>query len=122
AAGVGNVGDQSVESFHIVLDDGEKAVAAFIASGKRQRLNRRAQRGEGVLELVRYVGGEALYRLDAVIERGGHVAQRPREVTDLVAAVNQIGYLNSGANPTAHQLCAFREPPHRACDGAGKQE
>ncbi len=32
------------------------------------------------------VGREALDRLDAAVERAGHVAQRPRQVADLVAA------------------------------------
>jgi hypothetical protein len=58
-----------------VLDDGKKSVAAFLRFRKRQCLDRRTQRGEGILELVRHVGGKALDRFDAGVERVSHVAQ-----------------------------------------------
>ena len=48
----------------------------LVGLGERQGLDRRAQRGERILQLVRHVGGEALDRLDAAVERVGHVAQR----------------------------------------------
>ncbi len=43
-AGVGNVGDQSVEPFDVVLDDGEQPRAAFL--GLRQRQVSTAERSE----------------------------------------------------------------------------
>ena len=75
AARVRDVGNQPVEPFYVVLDDREQTRAAVLALGERQRLDRRAQRGQRVLELVRNVGREALDRLDAPIERAGHAAQ-----------------------------------------------
>ena len=46
-----------------------------------------AERSEvsGFLQLMRDVGGEALDRLDAAVERVGHVAQRAGQMADLVA-------------------------------------
>ena len=57
---------------------------------QRHRLDGAAQRGQRVLQLVRDVGREALDRLDAVVERPRHVAQRAREMADLVRAVGEI--------------------------------
>ena len=61
-----------------------RRAARFVAAGERQRLDGAAQRGQRVLELVGDVGGEALDRVDAVVERAGHVAQRAGEMADLV--------------------------------------
>ncbi len=58
----------------------------FVAAGERQGLDRAAQRGQRILQLVGDVGREALDRLDAVVERAGHVAQRAGEMADLVRA------------------------------------
>ena len=68
-----------------MLDDGEQAPAAVVGLGQRQRLDRRAQRGQRVAQFVRDVGGEAFDRLDAGVERVGHVAQRAGQMADLVA-------------------------------------
>ncbi len=122
AAGVRNIGDQPVEPLHVVLDDRQQTAAAFVVLGERQRLDRRAQRGERVLELVRDVGGEALDRVDAAVERVGHVPQRAREMPDLVAPLGEVGDLDPRANAPAHELRAFGQPPHRSRDGAGEQE
>ena len=56
-----------------------------VALGERQRLDRGAQRGQRILQFMRDVGGEALDRLDAAVERVGHVAQRAGQMADLVA-------------------------------------
>ena len=60
AAGVGDIGDQAVEPFDVMLDDVEQPRAAFFGLGERQRLHRGAQRGQRVFQLVRNVGGKAL--------------------------------------------------------------
>src|SRR5579871_5328578 len=49
------------------------------------------QRGERVLQLMGNIGGEHLDRLDTVVERAGHVAQRAGEMADLVAAAGEVG-------------------------------
>ena len=85
----------------------EQPAAAFVGLGERQRLDRRAQRGERVLQLVRDVGGEALDRLDAAVERVGHVAQRARQVADLVAPAGEVGNLDARADAPAHPLGAL---------------
>ena len=64
-----------------------------LALGQRQGLDGAAQRGQRVLQFVRDVGGEALDRLDAGVERVGHVAQRDRQIADLVPAVGEVGDL-----------------------------
>ena len=52
-AGIGDVGDQPVEPLHVVLDHRQQPRAAVARLGERQRLDRRAQRGQRVLQLVR---------------------------------------------------------------------
>ena len=44
-----------------------------------------AQRGQRIFQFMRDIGGETLDRLDAVVERARHVAQRARQMADLVA-------------------------------------
>ncbi len=90
------------------------------ASG--QRLDRRAQRGQRVLQLMGDIGGEHLDRLDAAVERVGHVAQRAGEMADLVAAPGEVGNLDAGLDAVADALGAFGKPPHRACDRAREQQ
>ena len=68
------------------------------------------------------VGGEHLDRLDAVIERVRHVAQRAGEMADLVAAAGEIGNLDAGADAAADALGAVGEPAHRSGDGARQQQ
>ena len=108
--GVGDVGDQPVEAAHVVLDDGVEPLAVLGPLGARQRLDRAAQRGQRVLELMRDVGGEALDRLDAVVERVGHRPQRAAEVPDLVGAVGEIGDLGA----RVARATARPRPPRRA--------
>ena len=53
---------------------------------------------------MRHVGGEHLDRLDAVIERIRHVAQRAGEMADLVAAEREIGNLDAGLDAASDAL------------------
>src|SRR2546430_6116394 len=71
-------------------DDGKKPVAAFLGFGERQGLDRRTQRGEGILELVRHVGGKAFDRLDAVVERVRHVARSEEHTSELQSQSNLV--------------------------------
>ncbi len=86
ARGVGDIADQPVEPADVVLDDARQARLGLLVLGERQGLDGAAQRGQRVLQLVGDVGGETLDRVDAVVERAGHVAQRLAEMADLVAA------------------------------------
>ena len=121
-ARVGNVGDQTVEPLDVVLDHREQPGAAVLVARQRQRLHRRAQRGQRVLQFMGDVGGEHLDRLDAVIERVGHVAQRAGEMADLVAAEGEVGNFDARLDAAADALGAIGEPPHGTCDGAREQE
>ncbi len=122
AAGVGDVGDQAVEPPHVMLDDREQPRAAVLVARQRQRFDRGAQRRQRILQFMRDVGGEALDRFDAVVERVGHVAQRAGQMADLVAAAGEVRNLDAGPDAAAHALGAVGEPAHRAGDGAGQQQ
>ena len=122
AAGIRDVGDQPVEPLDVMLDHREQPRAAGVVARQRQRFDRRAQRGQRVLQFMGDVGGEHLDRLDAVIERAGHVAQRAGEMADLVAAAGEIGNLDAGPDAAADALGAVGEPAHGTCDGARQQQ
>ena len=99
-----------------------RRAARFVGPGERQRLHRAAQRGQRVLQLVRHVGREALDRLDAVVERAGHVAQRARQMADLVGAVGEVRDLLARLDARAARARRLREAAHRPGDGAGEQQ
>ena len=82
--GVGDVADQPVEALHVVLDDAHQLALLVGVLDPRDGLDRAAQRGQRVLDLVGDVGGEALDRVHALPQRLGHLAQRARQLADLV--------------------------------------
>ena len=118
--GVGNVGDQAVEAPDVVLDYFEKPCARLVVAGERQCLHRTAQGRQRVLQLMADVGSEALDRLDACIERIRHVAQRHRQIADLVLTVGEIGYLLAALDAAPHPHGGGRQPAQRIGDGRGK--
>ena len=73
-----------------------------------QRVDRAAQRGKGVLDLVRDIGGECLDRVDPLAQRGGHVGDRPGQQADLVAPLRQPRH--------HHRAVPARSHPHRRAD------
>ena len=70
--------------------------------GQRHGLDRRAQRGERILQFMRHVRREALDRLDAAVERVGHLAQRAGQFADLVAPVGEVGNLDARLDAPPH--------------------
>ncbi len=68
------------------------------------------------------VGGEHLDRLDAAIERIRHVAQRAREMADLVAARSEIGDFQAVVHAAAHAFGSGGKPADRLGDGAGEKD
>src|SRR6476661_1670790 len=60
---------------------------------------------------MRHVGGEALDRVDAPVERLGHVAERAGQMADLVGAIGEIWDFGAGLHAVAHALRGRREPP-----------
>ena len=122
ARGVGNVGDQPVEPAHVVLDDLHQPrlrELSLLASGSVST----ALRSEvsGFFSSCADVGGKALDRLDARIERVGHVAQRDRQIADLVLAVGEIRDLLAALDAAAHPHGGRRQPAQRVGDGRGEQ-
>ena len=70
--GVGDVGDQPVQTPHILLQQIGQLLALGRGLDQRQGLQRRADRGQGVLDLMRDVGGEGLDGVHARRQGFGH--------------------------------------------------
>ena len=119
--GIGNIADQPVEAAHIVLDHAEQPAAAVVVARQRQGLDRAAQRGQRVLQLVRHVGGKALDRVDPVVQSPRHVAQRARQMADLVGTVGEVGDLLARLHAAPHPVRRRRQPSDRPRDRTGKQ-
>ena len=68
------------------------------------------------------VGGEHLDRLDAAVERVGHVAQGAGQMPDLVAAAGEVGNLDASLDTAADALGAVGEAPHGAGDRTRQQQ
>ena len=82
-------GDQAIgQPLDVVLDRREQPRAAVLAPRKRQRFGPRSSQADvsGFFNSSGDIGGEHLDRLDPVIERIRHVAQRAGQMSDLVAA------------------------------------
>ena len=71
---------------------------------------------------MRDIGGESFDRLDAVVQRVGHVAQRAGQMTDLVAAAGEIRNFDARPDAAANALGAVGKAAHRAGDGACQQQ
>ena len=70
----------------VVADDVEQLPPQRGILDPVERVDRGAQRGERVLELVGDVGGEGVGSVDPLPQRLGHVGERAGELADLVAA------------------------------------
>ena len=73
--------------------------SALRASGRVSTALRREV--SGFLQFVCHIRREALDRVDALVERLGHVTQGPRKVADLVGAVAEIRDLLTRLDPPA---------------------
>ena len=78
-----------------MLHDGEQAIARGAGRHPRQRFDGAAQRGQRIFQFVRDVRREALDRVDPVVERLGHVAQRAGEMADFVRPGGVVGNSNT---------------------------
>ncbi len=74
--GVGDIADQAVEAANVVLDDIQQPLLRIVRFGEWQRLDGAAQRRQRVLQFVADVGRKAFDRIDTVVERRCHLAQR----------------------------------------------
>ena len=66
-----------------------------------ESVDRRSQRSERILELVRDVGGEGFDIVDPVAQRLAHVGHRAREQSDFVAARRQPRDVDFARSPEA---------------------
>ena len=77
-------GEEPLHAGHLPLDQGDEARAVLRVFDLGQQLGRGADRGEGVLELVRHVGSEGFEGVLVRFEAGGEPLQGSGEVADLV--------------------------------------
>src|SRR3990170_3597444 len=92
-----------------MLDDLDKPGALLIGFHHSKGFNGAAQRGERILELVAHISGKGLDGINAVIEGAGHVAERTREMADLVAPRGEIRNLDALVDAAAYPLGGGRE-------------
>ena len=117
---IGDVADQAIEPADVLEDDVHQLLPALRIVDARRGLDRAAQGGQRVLQLVGDIGGEALDRVHAQPERLRHVAQRARELADLVAAAAEIGDRVAAVAIAPHPFGGGGQPQDRPGDGAGE--
>ena len=105
-----------------MLHDGDQPVLRLAGLHPRQRFERAAQRRQRVLQFMRDVGRKALDRVEPIVERLGHFAQRPRQMPDLVRARREIRNLLARANAAPHPFGGVGEPANRLGDGVGERQ
>ena len=105
-----------------MLHDGDKPIARMTDVHPRQRFERAAQRRQRILEFVRDIGGETLNRVETVIERLGHIAQRAGQVADLVRSRSEIGNLLSRPDAPPHAFRRIGEPADGFSDRVGERQ
>ena len=81
-----------------------------------------AERGEGVLELVRDVGCKGLGAVDPLPEALGHVGERTGEEADLVAAGGEHRHIHLAVAAEADPVGGVGEASQGQGDGAGEEE
>ena len=74
-----------------MIDSRRSREDADLTRGKVSTALRREVRGFS--EFMCDIGGEALDRLDAAVERMGHLAERAREMADFVGSIGEVGDL-----------------------------
>ena len=122
ARGFGDVGDQPVEPAHIVLRDGHQLRAQVRPVHPFQRIERGAQRGDGVFQLMADIGGEGVGRVDALAQRMAHVGQGAGQHADLVAPFGQARHRDFARAAQAHAHRCAGQALERLDDGAGEEE
>ena len=65
---------------------------------------------------MRDIGGEALDRVDAAVERLGHFAQRAREMANLVRAIGEVRNLLARLDASANPFGGVGQLSHRFGD------
>src|SRR5439155_936072 len=96
----------------IVQGDGHQPALLHRVVKAGGGLDRAAQRGKRVLDLVRDIRREALDGAHPLPQRIGHLAQRARQLADLVVASGDIGDFDARA-AAAGALRRRREPADR---------
>ena len=120
ARGIGYVADQPVQADDVLLDNGHHLALLFRVFQPRRGFHRAPQRRQGVLDLVRHVGGETFDGVHPDPQGNGHFRQALRQIADFVVSAGEVGNRLLTAVVTAHQLRGDGEAPDRADDGAGQ--
>ena len=107
--GIGDIGDQPVKALGVLQHQPQQLLLLFRIVDAQRRLDRAAQRGKRIFQLMRDIGGEMLDRIHAAPDRLGHLAHRDGEIADLIPARGEIGDLRRGAG-----RCACDPRPRRA--------
>jgi hypothetical protein len=110
-----------------MFDHVQQLFAVVVLLDHAQRADGRAQRGERVLDFMRDIGGELFVRLDPVIKRRHHAAQRARQAPDLVGAGGQVGDADAAGRHLARVAVAAQfgrggQIGQRVGDGRGQHE
>ncbi len=85
--------------------------AALIVLGAAEHLHRAGQRGEGVFQLMRHIGGEAFDGVDAVIEaRRSWISGCRPDRRSRQSRSGKIGNVAAPANARAHPVGRRRQP------------
>ena len=83
-----NPGDQPLQPVDVACEHLEKTLPFGVVVGRGDDLRGNANRGQRVLELVRDVARKRLEQLDVRIEPCRELFERPRQVSDLVLAID----------------------------------
>ena len=82
ARGFGNIGNQTVQTVNVMMNDLHQPRAILMAaigglseSGLFQSLHGAVQRGERIFQFMRHISGKSVNRIDAAQQAFGHIAQ-----------------------------------------------
>ena len=118
ARGIGNVADQPVQPDHVFLNDGHQFALLVGVFQTRRGFNGASKRGQGVLDFMGHIGGEAFDGVHAFPERLGHVLEAFRQVADFIVAAGKIGDGLIAAVIPAHPFGGGGQAGDRPGDGA----
>ena len=122
AGGFADVVDQAVEPADVVAGDRHQPLAKLRVLDPVEPFDGRAQRGEGVLELVGDVRREGFDIVDPLAQRLAHVRHGAGEEPDLVAAGGEAGHVDLARSPQPHAVGGDGQSPQRPDDRSGEED
>jgi len=91
AGGIGNVVDQPVNTANIVIGDIQQLFLQCRFLDPFQSLQRRAKRGEGVLDFMADIGSERFRGIDSIAQGRAHIGKGATQLADFIAPVRHSG-------------------------------